>query len=232
MQNFIKKVQSKSSLKVLWAVSIASITVGVITTGPIRFFFGQLFWNSIPIAAFEFIMLIAAHVLLTTILIPATANVDLDHSNHLLFTWACTGEKMSSTTAWPGLLGLIQIACVEEAIARGLFAGAIPGVFHGYLIFWALLGNMIWALLHLANPGIGKPHPLKVLPQFAGGFIYLVGFLLFGLFGAIALHLTHDLLMYILPFLPEIIYKIKNTRLYNLVLSKFSQVTSAKRASF
>lgn len=97
---------------------------------------------------------------------------------------------------------LATVVLFEEFYARWLLLGAIGGLawFDGTVGFYVLFlgGNAAWALLHLMNFREGRADPLKVLPQFIGGFFSTVMFLRYGLAGAFAEHLAWDLLV-ILP---------------------------------
>ncbi len=89
----------------------------------------------------------------------------------------------------------------EELLARGLFLG-LPLLLTGgqlptfaiYALF--ILGNGIWALIHLGNfKNRSERQLLKVLPQFIGGFALTAVFLNFGLVGSIVVHLAFNNLL-------------------------------------
>lgn len=86
----------------------------------------------------------------------------------------------------------------EEVFARLLFLGLPLWIGKGHLplpLFWALflIGNVIWALVHLYNFKDPKErHVLRTLPQFLGGVFFTVIFVNFGFFGALLVHLAFN----------------------------------------
>jgi hypothetical protein len=90
----------------------------------------------------------------------------------------------------------------EEVFARLLFLGVPLWLGDGHLSmgwFWALflVGNSIWAVIHLSNYKDPKErHLLRVLPQFLGGVVFTVIFIEFGFFGALAVHLAYNNLLF------------------------------------
>jgi hypothetical protein len=184
----------------LWALAGLTILLIVWRQGWRTLLLGQLFAWSPWAAGAEFALLLLANVALAALLLPVILRIRTESDGQTRAEWRCTGEELPARDlGWPGLSAVLQAVILEETLARAFFAMALPALFGGAFIFWALGGNFLWSLLHLTNPGAGRPHPLKVLPHFIGGLVYLVAFLLFGLAAAIAAHLTYDITAHALP---------------------------------
>lgn len=101
----------------------------------------------------------------------------------------------------------------EEAFARGLFLG----VFAGYIFtstfafyFFFLLGNGIWAFIHLANYKNEKDRKLiRVLPQFISGIFLTYVFVKYGLIVAVIAHFVFNSMIFCM-------YKQQNTDMTDL----------------
>jgi hypothetical protein len=94
---------------------------------------------------------------------------------------------------------IIAVIAVEELFARALFLGLFGMWFQGevatYVLF--LLGNGLWALVHLTN--FKKKEDRKiwlVLPQFIGGIILSVVFLAYGFLAALLVHIAFDMVIF------------------------------------
>jgi len=186
----------------LWILAIATMFAIIWRQDWRALLLGQLSWWSPWAAGMELLLLLLANAVLAPLLISAVLRLRIGHGGQLQVEWRCTGEELPARELrWPGWLAVLQTVLLEEILARALFAMALPALFGGSLIAWALAGNLLWALLHLTNRDIGRPHPLKVLPQFVGGLVYLVAFLLFGLIAAVATHFTYNAAVYALPAL-------------------------------
>lgn len=85
----------------------------------------------------------------------------------------------------------------EEVVTRWLFLGVLTkipflsGTAAFYLLF--LVGNGLWALVHLSNFKDKKDQSvLRVLPQFVGGIFLTYVFVKYGLLGAIIAHFASN----------------------------------------
>jgi len=91
----------------------------------------------------------------------------------------------------------------EELFARWLFLGLmrmIPGL-EGPIAFFILflLGNGIWALVHLYNfEESGDRNPLRVLPQFIGGIAFTYIFMKYGLTASVIAHFASNAVLFAL----------------------------------
>ncbi len=89
---------------------------------------------------------------------------------------------------------------LEELFARQLFLGwiwQIPGLHTttGFLVLF-LLGNGIWALVHLLNFKDGRDrHWARVAPQFVGGTVFTYVFLKYGLLGSVLAHFAYNAIL-------------------------------------
>lgn len=98
-------------------------------------------------------------------------------------------------------LNFFVIVVAEELVARWFFLGLLTmipflsGTFAFYALF--LLGNSLWALVHLANYKNPKDrHWLRVLPQFVGGIFFTYLFVKFGLVAAILGHFASNAILF------------------------------------
>ena len=96
---------------------------------------------------------------------------------------------------------LFILVIIEELFARWLFLGVLTqisflsGTFMFYLLF--LIGNGIWALIHLDNFKNKKDHHvLRVLPQFVGGIFLTFIFVKYGLLAAILAHFATNAVLF------------------------------------
>lgn|GEM_PF-3917341 len=186
----------------LWALAGLTLVSAGRRQGWRPLLLGQLTSWSPWEAGAQFALLLLVSVALAALLLSAVLRIHPGVDGQPRTEWRCTGEELPPyDLSWPGWLAVIQAIMLEETLARVLFAMVLPDLLGGPFIGWALGGNLLWSLLHLTNRGIGRPHPLKVLPQFAGGLVYLVAFLLFGLIAAVAAHLFYDITAYALPVL-------------------------------
>jgi hypothetical protein len=91
-------------------------------------------------------------------------------------------------------LGMLFMVIVEEAFARWFFLGVlrhIPGL-GGPIAFWGLLllGNGLWALIHLPNFKNEEDRKLiKVLPQFVSGLLFSYIYVKYGFLMAVIVHM-------------------------------------------
>lgn len=103
-------------------------------------------------------------------------------------------KKLSSL-----LIPLLVVNAVEELLSRYLFLGVftkIP-ILSGTTAFYALflIGNSIWALLHLTNYKEKRDRKiLRVLPQFILGISITYVFVKYGFFGAVMAHFMINVL--------------------------------------
>lgn len=90
-------------------------------------------------------------------------------------------------------VSFFTLVVLEELFARYLFLGFLPKIpaLSGQTAFYALMliGNTIWAGIHLANFKEEKDKKLLfTLPQFVGGIFLSYVYLKFGLFGSVLAH--------------------------------------------
>lgn len=99
----------------------------------------------------------------------------------------------------PRFKGFMIIILAEELFTRALFLGLIGQFWTGrvaaYVLF--LVGNSLWALMHLSNYRDPKDrHIARVLPQFVGGIPLTVVFLHYGFFAALLVHVAYDMILF------------------------------------
>ncbi|HVV15380.1 MAG TPA: CPBP family intramembrane glutamic endopeptidase [Candidatus Paceibacterota bacterium] len=93
------------------------------------------------------------------------------------------------------------LVLAEELFARGLFLGLLPqipalsGTFAFYVLF--LLGNGIWALVHLSNfKNPEDRHWMRTLPQFVAGIFFTYIFVKYGLLAAVLAHFASNAILF------------------------------------
>ncbi len=93
------------------------------------------------------------------------------------------------------------LVVTEELFARWFFLGVLTqvsflsGTFAFYLLF--LIGNGIWALMHLGNfKDKEDQHVLRILPQFMGGIFFTFIFVKYGLLAAILTHFASNAILF------------------------------------
>lgn len=98
-------------------------------------------------------------------------------------------------------LRFFGLVILEELFARWLFLGVLmkipilPVEIRFFILF--LLGNSIWALIHLYNyEHDADRHVIRVLPQFIGGVFYTYLFLKFGLLTCTLAHFGFNALLF------------------------------------
>ena len=93
---------------------------------------------------------------------------------------------------------IFKMIVYEELFARGLFLGLGTMVFKSDFAFYLLMivGNSLWALLHLGNYKARQRSVLKVTPQFVGGLFLSYIFVRYGLFVTIMLNYVYDILLF------------------------------------
>lgn len=100
-----------------------------------------------------------------------------------------------------GPFALFRLVLIEELFARWLFLGVLTHVFEGTFAFYVLmlLGNSLWALIHILNYQNPSQVSVKVvLPQFVGGILLSYIFVRYGLLVAIVMHYTYNLMIFTL----------------------------------
>lgn len=93
------------------------------------------------------------------------------------------------------------IVLLEELFARWFFLGLLTKIpiLSGTVAFYALflIGNGIWALIHLTNYKEEKDRKiLRVLPQFVAGAFFTYIFVKYGLLAAILTHLASNTVIF------------------------------------
>lgn len=97
-----------------------------------------------------------------------------------------------------GPTALFGIVTVEEVLARQIFLGLLTRLFPGVVAFYVLMliGNLLWAALHLYNYDNEKERSLvRVLPQFVGGLLHSFVFYKYGFWLALLGHFTKDVIL-------------------------------------
>lgn len=93
---------------------------------------------------------------------------------------------------------IFAVVLMEELFARGLFLYVLPLFFPGKVAFYVLfiLGNGIWAAIHLGNfKDKNERSILVVIPQFLGGIAFTYIFVRFGLVVTILTHYFYDVVI-------------------------------------
>ena len=93
------------------------------------------------------------------------------------------------------------IVLLEELFARWFFLGLLTKIsfLSGTVAFYALflIGNAIWALIHLSNYKEEKDRKvLRVLPQFVAGAFFTYVFVKYGLLAAILAHFASNAVVF------------------------------------
>ena len=93
------------------------------------------------------------------------------------------------------------IVLLEELFARWFFLGLLTKIpfLSGTVAFYALflIGNGIWALIHLSNFKEEKDRKiLRVLPQFVAGAFFTYVFVKYGLLAAILAHFASNAVVF------------------------------------
>jgi len=109
-------------------------------------------------------------------------------------------KELANMTPGNKLAGMLLIVFLEEVFARGFFLGVLPQVpfLSGATAFYVLflLGNGLWAAMHLSN--FQDPDDrslLRVVPQFLGGIILTYIFVKYGFFTTVMVHLGYNTLL-------------------------------------
>ncbi|MEI7653461.1 MAG: CPBP family intramembrane glutamic endopeptidase [bacterium] len=98
-----------------------------------------------------------------------------------------------------GSLKIFLLILGEEMFARGLILGVGTMLLKGEVAFYVLflLGNAIWALIHLSNfSDKSERKVLRVIPQFVGGVAFTYIFVRYGLGAAIMAHWIYDVILF------------------------------------
>lgn len=98
----------------------------------------------------------------------------------------------------PVFMFIMVLLFAEEVFARWLFLGVLPHINDSHIAYYIyfLLGNAIWAGLHLYNyPVASDQQLLRVLPQFVIGIFLTIVYLLFGFLAALLVHIAYDMLI-------------------------------------
>lgn len=97
-----------------------------------------------------------------------------------------------------GPTALFGIVTFEEVLARQIFLGLLTRLFPGVVAFYVLMliGNLLWAALHLYNYDNEKERSLiRVLPQFAGGLLHSYIYYKYGFWLTLLGHFTKDVIL-------------------------------------
>jgi hypothetical protein len=98
-----------------------------------------------------------------------------------------------------GPLKIFSVILVEELFTRGLFLGLGTMLFRGDIAFYILfiLGNSIWALIHLVNYSDKNERSLfRVIPQFVCGIGFTYIYIRYGLGTVIMAHFIYDVILF------------------------------------
>lgn len=121
--------------------------------------------------------------------------------NLIIIPFIPHGKSISMANIFQnGPIGIYLTIIAEEGFARWLFITVLgTWIFHvGYtgMIIFALLGNVIWALVHLSNYEDKSERKLiVVLPQFISGLLFAYLYIHFGFVIALFVHLTFDFVL-------------------------------------
>jgi hypothetical protein len=111
-------------------------------------------------------------------------------------TQPSSGKKSSARDIFKRIFIVIFL---EEVFARWLFLGLIwPWVGGGVVAFYILflVGNGIWALVHLYNWTDEGPHPSWTLPQFWGGILLTILYVKHGFVVALLAHFAYNCIFF------------------------------------
>jgi hypothetical protein len=107
------------------------------------------------------------------------------------------------------------IVLLEEFYARWLFLGFLAKLswFEGpyWLYGFFIVGNTLWAVIHITNYRKGERHVSVTLPVFCYGFISAVMFLRYGLLGAFTCHIIWDCLLMVPVWIGQTLRKLPLT---------------------
>ncbi len=112
-----------------------------------------------------------------------------------------TGKRIRAVAI--ALHKVAALVFYEEFYSRWIFLGFIAGSNPPANSFYGLflIGNTLWALMHLWNYPTGERHPIRVLPHFLLGIPMAIMFRTYGLGGAFLVHFVWDLI----PLLPGLV---------------------------
>lgn len=86
---------------------------------------------------------------------------------------------------------------VEELFARALFQGFLPRFLPGSSFLWAIIGNALWALVHIRNyKDPSDRHPIRALPQFVAGFLLIYLYAKYGFFWTLLAHFSFNCILF------------------------------------
>lgn len=90
------------------------------------------------------------------------------------------------------------IVLLEELFARYLFLGVLTRLFTGTLAFYILMlvGNSLWALVHVWNYKKKDQSVLRVLPQFVEGLFLSYIYVRYGLIITVLAHFTYNAVLF------------------------------------
>ncbi len=92
------------------------------------------------------------------------------------------------------------IVLAEELFARWLFLGVLTKMpfLSGTVAFYILLliGNSVWALIHLCNYDKNDRQVLRVLPQFIAGIFFAYVFVKYGLLAVVLAHFASNAILF------------------------------------
>lgn len=95
------------------------------------------------------------------------------------------------------IIGLFVAILFEELFARFLFMGVLDRFLPGNIFIWGLVGNTLWALVHLWNYEEREDrHVVRVLPQFISGLFYMFVFVQFGFFWTLIAHFSFNAMLF------------------------------------
>lgn len=134
-------------------------------------------------------------------------------------------KELSKQSAGTMFGNLFFVVTLEELFARVLFLGlftlipSLNGVAGFYAMF--LLGNFLWAAVHLINFADKRDRSLiRVLPQFVGGVCITMIYVKYGFWTALFVHLGFDALLFG-------VHKVEKITRYDVVLVLYSAVLAA-----
>lgn len=119
----------------------------------------------------------------------------------------------------------VSVVSLEELGARWFFLGILANIpfLSGTIAFYILflLGNSVWALIHLTNfEDERDQHPLRTLPQFVSGFFLGYVFVKYGLFATILTHIASNSILFAK-------FKVQKFTLFNAYIIAYTALCAA-----
>jgi hypothetical protein len=107
---------------------------------------------------------------------------------------------------------LLVVNFLEEFSARWLFLGQLTKLLPGQINFYSLLliGNTLWAGLHLWNYKLKDRLPIFILSQFVGGLFFSYTFMKYGLIFTTVLHVGFNTVLLMMSTTERFVKKLRH----------------------